>query len=125
LGYEFTHSVDDNGNTRYAKGLYFWVLTFDGSVTLPKNSDIVILSATQVNSPNASLVTPLEDRVPNREFTFHKSFKEKIWYLHSKCVWMLGDKDNFISHNNNGKNGKRIEQTKKNLKSRTVETVGH
>lgn len=125
LGYEFTHSVDDNGNTRYAKGLYFWVLTFDGSVVLPENPDIVILSATEVNCPDAELATPMYDEVPEREFTFHMSLKEKMWYLNSKCVWMLNDKDNFLTHWNNGKNGRRVEQTKKNLKSRTVETVGH
>ncbi|MCM1284622.1 MAG: hypothetical protein NC213_03125 [Acetobacter sp.] len=125
LGYEFTHSVDDNGNTRYAKGLYFWVVTFDGSVQLPNHPDLVILSATEIDSADASLVTPLMDEVQKREFTFKMNFKEKLWYLHSKCVWMLNDKDNFLSHYNNGRNGKRVEQTKKNLKSRTVESVGH
>lgn len=125
LGYEFTHSVDDNGKTRFAKGLYFWMLTFDGSVTLPDNPDIVILSAAEINSTNASLATPMYDEVPEREFTFSMTLLEKIRYLNSKCVWMLNDKDNFIRHWNNGKNGRRVEQTKKNLKSRTVETVGH
>lgn len=125
LGYEFTHSVDDNGNTLFAKGMYFWVITLDGTTVLPKDKDIVILSAAQVRSADASLVTPLEDRVEKRPFTFEMSLKEKIWYLHSKCVWMLNDKDNFLTHWNNGKNGKRVEQTKKNVKSRTFDTVGH
>lgn len=125
LGFEATHSIDDNGNTLFAKGLYFWVVTFDSSVTLPNHPDIVILSAAEVNAPNASLVTPMYDEVEERAFTFSKSFKEKLWYLNSKLVWNLNDRDNFITHNNNGKNGKRVEQTKKNLKSRTVETVGH
>lgn len=125
LGYEFTHSVDDNGNTRYAKGLYFWVVTFDGSVQLPHHPDLVILSASEVHSADASLVTPLMDEVAKRAFTFKMNLKEKLWYLHSKCVWMLNDKDNFLSHYNNGRNGKRVEQTKKNLASRTVESVGN
>ena len=125
LGYEFTHSVDDNGNTRFAKGIYFWVVTLDGSTELPNNPDLVILSASEVTVPDASLVTPLYDSVEKRPFTFTMSLKEKIWYLHSKCVWMLNDKDNFLTHYNNGRNGKRVEQTKKNLKSRTVESVGH
>lgn len=125
LGYEFTHSVDDNGKTLFAKGMYFWVITLDGTTVLPQDKDIVILSAAEIASPNASLVTPLEDRVEKRPFTFEMSLKEKIWYLHAKCVWMLGDKDNFLTHWNNGKNGKRIEQTKKNIKSRTFDTVGH
>ena len=125
LGYEFNHSVDDNGNTRFAKGLYFWVVTLDGTTKLPNNSDLVILSAAQVAVPDASLVTPLYDSVEKRPFTFAMSLKEKLWYLNSKCVWMLNDKDNFLSHYNNGRNGKRVEQTRRNLKSRTVESVGH
>lgn len=125
LGYEFTHSVDDNGNTRFAKGLYFWVVEFDGSVTLPNNSKLIILSASEVNSENASLVTPMYDEVEKREFAYTMNFKEKLWYLHSKCVWMLGDKDNFLTHWNNGRNGRRVEQTGKRAKSRTFETVGH
>ena len=112
-------------NTRFAKGLYFWIVTLDGTTTLPSHPDLVILSACEINSQNADMVTPLIDSVPEREFTFTMSLKEKLWYLHSKCVWMLNDKDNFIRHNNNGKNGKRVEQTKKNIKSRTFETVGH
>lgn len=125
LGYEFTHSVDDNGKTRYAKGLYYWVITLDGNTVLPNNADIAILAATEVHSSDAALVTPLEDSVPKRAFTFEMSLKEKIWYLHSKCVWMLNDKDNFLTHWNNGRNGRRVEQSKKNVKSRTFETVGH
>lgn len=125
LGYEFTHSVDDNGNTRFAKGLYFWVVQFDGSVTLPDNSNLVILSASEVQSPNASLATPLYDEVEKREFSYTMNFKEKLWYIHSKCVWMLNDKDNFLTHWNNGRNGKRVEQTGKRARTRTVETVGH
>ena len=53
------------------------------------------------------------------------NFKEKLWYIHSKCVWMLNDKDNFLTHWNNGRNGKRVEQTGKRARTRTVETVGH
>jgi len=125
LGYEFTHSVDDNGKTRFAKGLYFWVVTFDGSVQLPNHSDLVVLAASEVQAPNAALATPLYDEVEKREFSFVMSLKEKLWYLHSKCVWMLGDKDNFLTHWNNGRNGRRVEQTGKRAKTRTVETVGH
>jgi len=125
LGYEFTHSVDDNGKTRFAKGLYFWVVEFNGSVTLPNNSKLVILAASEVDAVNAKLATPLYDEVEKREFAYTMNIKEKLWYLHSKCVWMLGDKDNFLTHWNNGRNGRRVEQTGKRAKSRTFETVGH
>jgi hypothetical protein len=34
---------------------------------------------------------------------------------------MLGDKDDFIRHNNNGKNGKRVEQSKKHFSTQTFD----
>lgn len=126
LGYEFTHSVDDNGNTLYAKGMYFWVVTFDGSVQLPNNPDVVILAASKVKNTNASLVSPMYDEIENnRPFTFKMNFKEKLWYLQSKLLWNIGDKDDYFRHNNNGKDGKRIEQGKRHFKTRTIDTVGH
>ena len=126
LGWEFTHCLNKNGDIQYAKSLYFWVLTFDGSVTLPKNDNIVVLSASAVSNANGSLVTPLFDEIENnRPFTFRMNLKEKLWYINSKMVWNLNDKDNFLKHWNNGKNGKRVEQTGKRAVTRTVETVGH
>lgn len=119
LGFEATHTHKD-GKDQYAKSMYFWVVTLDTngarSITLPDNKNIVILAVSEiVDSPNASLVTQMYDKVQKRPFTYSRSFKEQIWYLHSKCVWMINDKDNFLSHHNNGKNGKRIEQSKKRL----------
>ncbi len=126
LGYEFTHSLDDNGNTLFAKSMYFWIEAFDGSVELPENSKIVVLSASRVKGNQARLVTPLIERVENnRPFTFYKNLREKLWYINSKMVWNLHDKDNFLTHWNNGKNGKRKEQTGKRAVSRTVDSVGH
>ncbi len=121
LGFEATHSLDNNGNVLWAKGLYLWVVTLDtrgaDKVTLPYNPDIVIIAATAVkDDTNASLVTPLYDEIENnRPFTFKKNFKETLWYLQSKLLWNINDKDDYFHHNNNGKNGKRIEQSKKNL----------
>ena len=57
----------------------------------------------------------------NRPFTFKKKFKEKVWYFNSKLIWNLNDKDNFLRHNNNGKNGKRIEQTGNRFETKTFE----
>lgn len=126
LGYEFTHTVDKNGNVLYAKSMYFWVVTLDGSSKLPDNSDLVILAATEVGKNPSHIVTPLEDEIQNnRPFTFKKNFKEQLRYINSKMVWNLHDKDNFITHWNNGKNGRRVEQTGKHAKTRTIETVGH
>ncbi len=126
LGYEFTHCLDHKGNTKFAKGLYYWVKILDRPTELPVDSDIVILAATELDGRDFELVTPLFDRIENnRPFTFKKSFEEKLWYFNSKLVWNLNDKDDFIRHNNNGKNGKRIEQPTRHYATRTIETTGH
>ncbi len=122
LGYEFTHCLDQNGKVQFAKGLYFWIKILDETTELPVDSDIAIIAATEIEAPVSRLLTPLEDRIKNnREFTFKKSFKEKLWYFTSKLVWNINDKDDFIRHNNNGKNGKRIEQPKKNFSTKTFD----
>lgn len=123
LGYEFTHSMSSKG-IEFAKGLYYWVITLDGTTVLPKDSDVVILAATEIEGDNASLVTPLMDEIENnRPFTFKKNFKEWLWYIDSKLIWNIGDKDDYFRHNNNGKNGKRVEQSKKRTVTRTVESL--
>jgi alpha-mannosidase len=130
LGYEFTHSLDSKGNVQFAKGLYYWVVTLDvhkgSEIILPNDNKIEILAITEVSGDNASLVTPLYDEIKNnREFTFKKNFKEKLWYIQSKLLWNINDKDDYFRHNNNGKNGKRVEQSGKHFKTRTIDTVGH
>ncbi len=113
LGYEATHS-HRNGKDMFAKGMYFYLVSLDvqkaKTVMLPVDKDLVILSAAQVSGLKAKLVTPTYDEVENqRPFTFSLTFKEKLQYIWNKCVWNLGDKDNFITNNNNGKNEKRVE----------------
>lgn len=123
LGYEFTHSMNGK-DIQYAKGLYFWVITLDGTTVLPKDKNVVILAATEVEGSDGSLVTPLMDEIENnRPFTFHKNFKEKLWYFESKLLWNINDKDDYFRHNNNGKDGKRVEQSKKRTAARTVESL--
>ncbi len=124
LGYEFTHSLDENGKVAYAKGLYYWVITLDGTTVLPEDSDVVILAATEVSDDDYALATPLMDEIENnRPFTFKKNFKEMLWYLQSKLIWNINDKDDYFIHNNNGKNGKRVEQSKKRTAVRTIENL--
>ncbi|MBQ9228418.1 MAG: hypothetical protein IJ168_06240 [Eubacterium sp.] len=126
LGYEFTHSIDKDGKTAFAKGIYFWVKILEKDEAIPADLDIVILAATELDERDFALVTPLMDEIENnRPFTFKKSFKEWLWYISSKCVWNLNDKDDFLRHNNNGKNGKRVEQSGNHFVTRTVETTGH
>lgn len=124
LGYEFTHSLNDDKSIAWAKGLYYWVVTLDGTTILPKDKDLVVLAATEVSDDDYALVTPLMDEIENnRPFTFKKNFKEKLWYLQSKLLWNINDKDDYFRHNNNGKNGKRVEQSKKRSAVRTIDSL--
>ncbi len=126
LGYEFTHCLGQDGSVQYAKALRFWVVTLKGSAVLPKDEEIVILAASEYEPTNSHLLTRLYDKVENnRPFTFKKSLKMKLWYMQSKMVWNIHDKDDYFRHNNNGKNGKRVEQSKKRTKTRTIATVRH
>ncbi len=110
LGYEFTHTLE-GGKVEYAKSACFWVVIVDGD-TLPNNESVFVLAATEIDDLEAELVTPLMDKIENnRPFTFKKNFKEKLWYLQGKLLWNINDKDDYFRHNNNGKNGKRIEQS--------------
>lgn len=113
LGFEATHSHDADGNDLYAKGMYFCIVTLPvkkgDTVKLP--DALFVLSACE-SVGTEDLLTPLSERVENnRPLTFKMNLKEKLRYINSKMVWSLHDRDNFISHWNNGKNGKRVEQT--------------
>lgn len=124
LGYEVTHTNDSNGKPEWAKGLYYWVVTLDGTTVLPNDENITILAATEIEGVEGSLVTPLMDEIENnRPLTFKKNFKEWMWYLNSKRISEINDKDDYFIHNNNGKNGKRIEQGVRKNATRTVESL--
>ncbi len=121
LGYEFTHTLKGN-EIQFAKSLYYWVVLLDEGATVPENDDICILAATVIDKRDYALLSPLTDEIENnRPFTFKKNLKEWLWYLSSKLVWQLNDKDDFIRHNNNGKNGRRIEQPKRNFSTKTIQ----
>ena len=121
LGWEFTHTLGTDGEVQYARGLYFWVKLVDSSDDIPKSQNIVILAATEMDRRDYAVATPLMDEIENnRPFTFRKSLKEWLWYIHSKFVWNLNDKDDFLLHNNNGKNGKRIEQTGNRFETKQI-----
>lgn len=125
LGYEFTHCEDKNGKPYYAKQLYFWVQIFNGTVEMPKDKSLIILAVTKINK-DGKVITPLIDEIKNnRSMDFSMTLKERFWYLNSKMVWNLNDKDNFLSHWNNGRKGIRKEQTGKRVVTRTVDSVGH
>ncbi len=99
LGWECTHTHSAKGDD-YAHQLFFFVYELDTKgaekVTLPKDKDLFILSATQTGSKTqCRCVTELYDRVKEREFTFRiKSFKEKLNYAYRKVtsyVWKIDD----------------------------------
>ena len=128
LGFEATHSLDERGNILFAKELYYWIVSLDvkkgSEVSLPEG--LIILAASEVKGNGAALVSPLYDEVENnRPCTFKKNFKEQLWYLSSKLIWNINDKDDYFRHNNNGKNGKRVEQSGNRAATRTIDTVGH
>lgn len=106
LGYEATH-CHKAGEDQIAKGMYFYIVELEvageSKVMLPVDSDIVVISAAEVCSTDAKLVTPTYDEVEKRPMTFKKNLKEKIQYVYNKCIWRLNDKDHFIKDNNRGK----------------------
>ena len=107
LGFEATHS-HVNGNDAIAKGMYFYIVEIDVKgkkcVTLPFENDVVVISATEYIGNDVKLITPVFDEVDeNRKQTFKMTPAEKIRYQKYKCVWELSDKDNFITHRNNGR----------------------
>ena len=123
LGFEATHSLDENGKVVFAKGLYYWIISLDvkkgSEVIIPEG--LIVIGASEVKNSGAALVTQLYDEVENnRKCTFKKNFKEQCWYLNSKLIWNINDKDDYFRHNNNGKNGKRIEQSGNRAATRTI-----
>ncbi|MBR6393155.1 MAG: hypothetical protein IKS12_07690, partial [Eubacterium sp.] len=121
LGYEFTHTVLGDA-VKYARGEYYWIKILNAGEALPNDEDVHILAATEIDDLEAELVTPLMDKIENnRPFTFKKNLKEKWWYFTSKLIWNINDKDDYFFHNNNGKNGKRVEQTGNRFQTKKIE----
>ncbi len=102
---ELTH-CHKNGKDATAKIMYFFEaelpLGGETTVTLPKDEDIVILSAAVVNSPSARLATSLCDEVKERPFTFRMTLKEKFRYVERRRKRVLHDKK-FFERKNWGK----------------------
>lgn len=107
IGFEATHA-HFNGEDAVAKNMYFYIVEIDtqgeSSVMLPVDSDIVIISARELNTQSVKLLSPTYDEVEEREFDFTLNPVQKLQYLYNKCVWQLHDKRNFIKDNNKGKN---------------------
>ena len=83
VAYEFTHCHKDFADVTAKSMYFFWVeidLNGETETTLPKDQDIVILSATETNSSLGGLVTPLCEEVTERKFNFKMTRKEKKQY---------------------------------------------
>lgn len=106
IGLEITHCHNADGDL-YAKQFYLYKATVSTqgakTLTLPDDNDILIAAAVSAEKEHAALAAPLYDRVQKRDCTFKMTAKEKKDYQIAKTVFMLGDKDNFISHRNKGK----------------------
>jgi hypothetical protein len=61
--------------------MYFFEVSFDlngeKEIVLPKDKNIVIISATALNEATAKSVSPLCEKVPERKFTFKMTKQEK------------------------------------------------
>ena len=105
VAYEFTHCHKDFADAT-AKSMYFFLVEIDAlgetELTLPKDKDIVILAATEINFTLGGLATPLCEEVPERKFTFKMTRKEKKQYKKERKKKNLHDKK-FYNRKNWGK----------------------
>ena len=105
VAYEFTHCHKDYADVT-AKSMYFYLIEIDlngeTEITLPKDKDIVILSATEINGTPGGLVTPLCEEVKERKFNFKMTHKEKKQYRKERKKKNLHDKK-FYERKNWGK----------------------
>lgn len=105
VAYEFTHCHKDFADVT-AKSMYFFTVEIDlngeTEITLPKDKDIVILSATEITGTNGYLATPLCEEVKERKFRFKMTHKEKKQYKKERKKKNLHDKK-FYNRKNWGK----------------------
>lgn len=99
VGWECTHTHGAKGDN-YAHQLFFFKYEIDtrgiSKITFPKDKDLFVLAATQVQRENeCKCVTPLYDRVEPRKFDFKfKTLKDKLNYAYRKLLSYLWSIDN-------------------------------
>ena len=91
LAWECTHTHGAHGDNAAAQ-LYFFMYEVPvgetGVITLPEDSGLIILAATQTQEETTTeLQTALYDRVEGREFTYKMSSKEKRHHKKMKRKW--------------------------------------
>lgn len=106
LGYEFTHSHNDNGDAK-CQQLFFWNVEFEvegDTITLPVDRDILILAITaDSDEKSCTLATELYDNIKGRYFDYKMSVREKLTYINSKRVHRLNDKGGAFRDRNKGR----------------------
>ncbi len=94
VAFESTH-CHKNGEDVFAKLIYFFAVNFDVTnkkeITLPEDSDILILSAAVSNCELAELKTPVLEEVEKRKFTFKMTNEEKQNYNFERRKKNLSD----------------------------------
>ena len=105
VAYESTH-CHRNKEDVIAKIMYFFSITLDvnnkKTLTLPNDSDIVIIAATASDGDIAEIKTPLLEEVEERKFNFKMTAKEKRNYITERRKKNMGDKK-FYERKNWGK----------------------
>ncbi len=105
VGFESTHCHKED-NDEIAKIMYFFNITFNVTdkkeITLPVDSDIVIISATATNGEIAEIRTPLLEEVEERKFSYKRTLKEKWQYFDERRYKNMHDKK-FYERKNWGK----------------------
>lgn len=91
LAWECTHTHKASGDVA-ASQLYFFMYEVpvgeQGVVTLPEDNGLLILAATKTSDKkDATLITPLYDRVSDRRFDYKMSNKEKKTHNRMKRRW--------------------------------------
>ena len=91
LAWECTHTHGAHGDNAAAQ-LYFFMYEIPvgetGVITLPEDSGLMILAATQTqDETTTALQTALYDRVEGRQFTYKMSSKEKRHHKKMKRKW--------------------------------------
>ncbi|MBQ5883758.1 MAG: hypothetical protein IIW72_04435, partial [Clostridia bacterium] len=102
---ESTHCHKD-GEDIIAKLVYFFAITFDVTgkkeLVLPKDSDILVLSAVASTKELTEIKTPVLEEVPKRKFTFKMTDEEKQNYKFERRKRSLHDQG-FYERKNWGK----------------------
>ncbi len=105
VAFESTH-CHAKGKDACAKLMYFFNITFNVTnvkeIVLPKDDEILILSAVASENELVEIKTPLLEEVEKREFNFKMTKKEKYNYFIERQKKNMGDKK-FYERKNWGK----------------------